>query len=244
MSLIEPELGPDVDTPVDTATEPLDQTYLDEARQPGPLLVQNAPSEESFGHVLGDILQTLVLAIVFFLLIRNVVQNFRIEGVSMEPNFHDSQFLFINRWAYCPGVHLDVAPLDLHFSRTRCLWQPQRGDVIVFRYPRDLTKDYIKRVIGLPGESVEVRNGQVFVNDQALPEPFQPNPGTYTSPPTVVPANQVYVMGDNRNNSSDSHLWGPLPEEDIVGRAWLSYWPPSLWGVVPRWDIGTLQAQR
>lgn len=242
MPLIEPNLGPDVNASVDDAADPLHAMPLDDVGQPA-LSVQSAPPEESFGHVLGDILQTLVLAIIFFLLIRNVVQNFRIEGISMEPNFHDGQFLFINRWAYCPGVHLDVSPLDFHFSRTRCLWQPQRGDVIVFRYPRDPSKDYIKRVIGLPGESVEVRNGEVFINGQALPEPFQPNPGTYSSPATVVPAGQVYVMGDNRNNSSDSHLWGPLPEDDIVGRAWLSYWPPSLWNVVPRWDFSTLEAK-
>jgi signal peptidase I len=159
----------------------------------------------------------------------------------MEPNFHDGQFLFINRWAYCPGLHLDLAPLDLHWSRTRCIWQPQRGDVIVFRYPADPTKDYIKRVIGLPGEHVEVRNGQVFINGERLPEPFGPNPGSYTAPALTVPPDQVYVMGDNRNNSSDSHIWGPLPESYIVGRAWLSYWPPPLWGVVQQWDYGSTQ---
>ncbi len=192
----------------------------------------------SFGRALVDILQTLVLAGIVFLLIRNVVQNIRIEGVSMEPNFHDGQFLFINRWAYCPGLHLDVAPFNLHWAATRCLWQPQRGDVIVFRYPRDPTKDYIKRVIGLPGERVAVKNGQVYIDGTLLPEPFHPNPGSYTSGEITVPPDNVYVMGDNRNNSSDSHLWGPLPENDIVGRAWVSYWPPQLWGLVARWNFG------
>lgn len=202
-----------------------------------------APPTQSVGSALGEILQTLVLALIIFLLIRNVVQNFRIEGVSMEPNFQDGQFLFINRWAYCPGLHLDVPPLGLHWSATSCLWQPQRGDVIVFRYPLDPTKDYIKRVIGLPGDQVSVRYGHVYVDGQLLPEPYRPDAGSYSSPPMVVPAGAIFVMGDNRDNSSDSRSWGPLPEQNIVGRAWVSYWPPSLWGVVPRWDLSAFNAR-
>lgn len=221
----------------DEYTPPADLLPLLEGEQP-------PAQENSLLNAIGDIFQTLILAVLFFLLIRNVVQNFRIEGISMEPNFHDGQFLFINRWSYCPGFHLDLAPIDLHWSREVCLWQPGRGDVIVFRYPRDPSKDYIKRVIGLPGEKVEVRHGEVFINDRRLAEPFGPNPGTYSSPPSIVPPGQVYVMGDNRNNSSDSHLWGPLPESFIVGRAWLSYWPRQDWGMVPRWDYGILQAKR
>jgi signal peptidase I len=189
----------------------------------------------------GEVLETVILAMVIFLLIRNVVQNFRIEGPSMQPNFHDGQFLFINRFAYCPGLHLDAAPLNLHWSKTWCLWQPQRGDVLVFRYPRDPSKDFIKRVIGLPGETVEVRAGRVYIDGSLLPEPFGPNEGSYSAPPTVVPQDNVYVMGDNRNNSSDSHTWGPLPESYIVGRSWLSYWPPQDWGVVPRWNYSQFQ---
>jgi signal peptidase I len=202
-----------------------------------------ATHKESFLSGVGEVLQTIVLALLIFVLVRNVVANFRIEGSSMEPNFHDGQFLFINRFAYCPGLHLDMAPVDLKWSKTWCFWQPQRGDVIIFRYPRDPTKDYIKRVIGLPGDKVEVKSGQVYINDEALPEPFGPNPGSYSAPPITVPPDQVYVMGDNRNNSSDSHMWGPLPENYIVGRAWLSYWPPQDWGQIPLWNLGTLQAK-
>jgi signal peptidase I len=201
------------------------------------------PRKDLFLSGVGEVLQTLVLALLIFVLVRNVVANFRIEGSSMEPNFHDGQFLFINRFAYCPGLHLDMAPIDLKWSKTWCLWQPQRGDVIIFRYPRDPTKDYIKRVIGLPGDKVEVKSGEVYINDEPLPEPFGPNPGSYSAPPITVPPDQVYVMGDNRNNSSDSHMWGPLPEGYIVGRAWLSYWPPHSWGQIPLWNLGTLQAK-
>ncbi len=202
-----------------------------------------APPTQSVGSALGEILQTLVLALIIFLLIRNVIQNFRIEGVSMEPNFQDGKFLFINRWSYCPGLHLDLLPLNLHWSATTCPWQPRRGDVIVFRYPLDPTKDYIKRVIGLPGDQVTVRSGGVYVDGQLLPEPYKPRPSNLSSPPVIVPAGPIFVMGDNRDNSSDSRSWGPLPEQNIVGRAWVSYWPPSLWGVVPRWNFSAFNAR-
>ena len=111
---------------------------------------------------------------------------------------------------------------------------PQRGDVIVFEPPNRPDDDYVKRVIGLPGETVEIINGKVLINGDPLAEPFQPNVGSYSSAPQVVPEGHVYVLGDNRNNSNDSHTWGSLPEENIVGRAWVSYWPPELWGTIPR----------
>jgi len=185
--------------------------------------------------VLGEFVQTILLAIVIFLLIRNVIQNFRIDGASMEPNLHDGQFLIINRFAYCPGLHLDLPPLGIDLDKTWCVNQPQRGDIIVFQYPRDPSRDFIKRVIALPGETVEIRAGDVYVNGQLLPEPFGPNPGSYTAPPLRVGEDEVYVMGDNRNNSSDSHNWGPLPQGYIVGKAWLSYWPPERWAIIPHY---------
>lgn len=182
------------------------------------------------------------MALVIFLLIRNVVQNYRVEGISMEPNFHDGQFLFVNRFAYCPGLHLDFGPLNIHWQKVWCVWEPRRGDVIVFHYPRDPNRDFIKRVIGLPGETVEVRAGKVYIDGQLMPEPFGPNPGSYTAAPVKVGPDEVYVMGDNRNNSSDSHMWGTLPQGYIVGRALISYWPPRYWAVVPTYDLTDLSA--
>jgi signal peptidase I len=194
------------------------------------------PASSSLLGIVAELFQTVLLALVIFLLIRNVVQNFRIDGISMEPNFHDGQFLFVNRFAYCPGIHLDITPLDVHYDRSWCLWEPKRGDVIVFHYPKDPSRDFIKRVIGLPGETVEIRQGKVFINGNQLPEPFGPNPGSYNAPPVIVAPDEIYVMGDNRNNSSDSHQWGPLPERYIVGKAWVSYWPPQYWSIVPHYD--------
>lgn len=164
-------------------------------------------------RLIWDVVETVALALILFLLIRNVVQNFRIEGHSMEPNFHDGQYLVVNRLAYRFG-------------------KPARGDVIVFRYPNDPSRDFIKRVVGLPGEKVEIRMGQVFINDQPLIEPYGPAESTYSAPPIIVAQDQLYVLGDNRANSSDSHNWGPLPMSYVVGKAVLCYWPPQYWGPV------------
>ena len=187
-----------------------------------------------------EIAQTVLLALALFFLIRNFVQNYRIEGISMEPNFHDGQFLIVNRYAYCPGFHLEVPPLGVNWDKTWCTRLPQRGDVVVFEYPLDPSRDFIKRVIGLPGDTVEVRSGQVFVNGQPLAEPFGPNPGSYTAGPVTVEEGTVFVLGDNRNNSSDSHVWGMLPMDNVTGEAIATYWPPRYWSVVPRYDLTEL----
>ncbi len=192
--------------------------------------------------VLWEIVQTILLALVLFLLIRNVIQNFRIDGISMEPNFHNGQFLIVNRFAYCPGLHLDINPLNIHWQKTWCLRQPRRGDVIVFEYPKDLSRDFIKRVIGLPGDTVEIRGDKVYVNGRLLPEPFGPNHGSMSYGPVTVGPNEVFVLGDNRNNSSDSRTWGNLPMDYIIGKALLSYWPPRYWAIVPHYDLTELSA--
>lgn len=200
------------------------------------------PSQTTAIGVVWEMIQTILLALVLFLVIRNVVQNFRIDGISMEPNFHNGQFLIVNRFAYCPGLHLDVTPLNIHWQKTWCIRQPTRGDVIVFEYPKDLSRDFIKRVIGLPGDTVEVEGDRVYVNGQVLPEPFGPNPGSSTSGPVTVGPGEVFVLGDNRNNSSDSRTWGPLPLNYIIGKALVSYWPPRYWAVVPHYDLTNLNA--
>jgi signal peptidase I len=180
--------------------------------------------------VLREVGETIILTLIIFFLIQTVIRNFRVVGTSMVNNLHDGQYLIIDKFSYNPW-------LPEYFGVSG----PQRGDVIVFEPPNRPGEDYVKRIIGLPGETVEVKNGQVFINGQPLDEPFQPNRGTYTSGPITVPADQVFVLGDNRNNSNDSHNWGPLPIEKIVGRAWISYWPPDEWGVIPR-DKPTEQA--
>jgi signal peptidase I len=181
--------------------------------------------------VLREVGETIILTLVIFFLIQTVIRNFRVVGTSMVDNLHDGQYLIIDKISYNPLV-----------SNILGMGGPQRGDVIVFEPPNRPGEDYVKRIIGLPGEQIEIRNGQVLINGQPLAEPFQPTPGTYTMPnPIIVPEDQVFVLGDNRNNSNDSHNWGTLPLENIVGRAWISYWPPSEWGVIPR-DAPTAEA--
>ena len=160
-----------------------------------------------------ETLETVALTLIIFVVIRAGVQNFRIEGYSMEPNFHDGQYLLVSKLDYV-------------------VRSPQRGDVIVFNAPKSPERDFIKRVIGLPGEMVEIRAGKVLINGQAMQENFKLNQGSYSYGPTKVGDDQLFVLGDNRNNSSDSHSWGMLPMKDIIGKAWITYWPPEQWGFV------------
>ncbi len=171
----------------------------------------------SLGSALRELIETLLLTLVIFLLIRFAVQNFRVEGFSMEPNFHDGQFLLVSKLGYM-------------FS------PPERGDVIVFRFPNNPERDFIKRVIGLPGDRVEIVNGRVLINGHPLLETYPLNPGSYTYGPVTLGADEYFVLGDNRNNSSDSHSWGMLPTKNIIGKAWVTYWPPQLIGLVPSYS--------
>lgn len=226
-------------TDSDTSLEQPVQAPADE-------LASKEPTPSAGASVLAavrEMVEVLVLAVLMVMLIRNFVQNYRIDGISMEPNFHNGQFLIVNRYAYCPGIHIEIPLVNIPvWEKTWCVRQPRRGDVIIFEYPRDPSRDFIKRVIGLPGETVEIVDGKVYIDGQLMPEPFGPNPGSYTAAPLTVGPDEVYVMGDNRNNSSDSHLWGPLPQDYIIGKALISYWPPRYWAFVPQYDLTDLNA--
>jgi len=179
------------------------------------------PQEPAYGWVMvRELAETVVLSLVIFLLIRQVVQNYRIENHSMEPNFYEGQFVLVNKVAYWLG-------------------EPTRGDVVVFHNPRNTNEDYIKRIVGVPGDTVEVRDQTVFINGQPLPEDFPHNPmppGEYIGP-IVVGDNQLFVMGDNRPNSSDSRVFGPIEQDLVVGQAWLRIWPLTEFGIVQHEDL-------
>jgi signal peptidase I len=183
---------------------------------------------------LRELAETVILALVIFLLVRAVVQNFQVEGRSMEPTLETGWYLLVNKALYWE-VNLEtldkfVPFLDPGDDPTRYLFRgPKRGDIIVFRAPNQAVgapeRDFIKRIVGLPGETVEVRACKVFVNGQALDEPYIEELPLYTYGLETVPPGQYFVLGDNRNNSSDSHSWGMLPKENIIGQAWFTYWP-------------------
>ncbi len=157
-----------------------------------------------------ELLETAVLTIAIFLVVRVALQNFKVEGESMEPNLHNGEYILVNKVDYL-------------------IQSPHRGDVIVFQAvpAGQPDKDFIKRVIGLPGETIAVHNLTVYINGKKYPEPYITDPPQYTFGPEKVPPNDYFVLGDNRNNSMDSHLWRWLPKKYIIGKAWVSYWPPS-----------------
>lgn len=154
---------------------------------------------------LWEVLQTLIMAVILYFLIDTVVGRVRVENISMQPTLREGEFLLVNKMAYKLG----------NFNR---------GDIVVFHYPLMPQEDYIKRVIGLPGDSVIVRDGQVLVNNERLEEPYIAAAPQYTNQWTV-PEGQLFVLGDNRNQSSDSHSWGFVPQENVVGKALVIYWP-------------------
>jgi len=159
-----------------------------------------------------DVLETLILSVVLFLAINAVSARIRVDGSSMEPTLYHGEFVIVNKLAYKVS-------------------EPKIGDVIVFHFPRDPHQDYIKRIIGLPGDRVTVSQGRVYVNDQPLSEDYLAAPPSYNDT-WLVPEGALFVLGDNRNNSSDSHTWGPVPLDYVVGKAIFVYWPPDQWGAI------------
>jgi signal peptidase I len=200
---------------------------------------EGARKPKGGGGLAWELLQTVVLTLAIFLGVRSLVQNFRVEGASMEPTLTTGQYLLINKAAY---FHVEGSPLEHLLPPQRQgtadfpFGGPQRGEIVVFRAPTQPDKDFIKRVIGLPGDTILVKNGQVYVNGERLDEPYIHFPATYTYPfdgqPRQVPDGNYFVLGDNRPNSSDSHLGWFVPVENLVGKAWVSYWPPQDWGTV------------
>lgn len=185
-----------------------------------------SPVEQQFRQptevVVREIIETLLLTFFIFWLVNGLVGRYRIDGSSMNPTLYDGQYLIINNVTYL----LDT---------------PQRGDVIVFRHPQN-DLNLIKRVVGLPGDHVEIRDRQVFVNGVLLREPYIQAPPTYNGS-WDVPTDEFFVLGDNRNNSSDSHSWSFLPQDNLLGKAEVVYWPPSDWQLVPHFRHDELGGQ-
>lgn len=187
------------------------------------------PREVSLARTFGgqsllrDIVETLVLALIIFFVVNTLTGRFYVRGSSMEPSLHNGQYLVASKISYRLG-------------------DPERGDIVVLLPPNGTGEDYIKRIIGLPGEHVEARDGAVWVNGYRLDEPYLHSPIPYSGSWIVGP-DEYFVLGDNRANSSDSHSWGMLPRENIVGKAWLCYWPPQYWGLIPHHRFPPIQEE-
>jgi signal peptidase I len=175
--------------------------------------------------------EAIAIAVLLALVIRTlVVQAFTIPSGSMMDTLLVGDYILVNKFLYGPEVPFTEA-------RVPGIRDPHRGDIIVFKYPQDEKRDFIKRIVAGPGETVQVRGSQVFVNGNALHEPYtkridSPMPANaqaycgyaYGCEPTVVPPNSYFVMGDNRDNSQDSRYWGFVRREKIKGKAFLIYW--------------------
>jgi signal peptidase I len=174
-------------------------------------------------HLMREVLETIVPAVLIALLINLfLAQATRVYGQSMEPNLHTDQRLVVEKLSY-----------NRQNRQILGLNGPERGDVVVIRVESQGDELLIKRVIGLPGDVVEIHDGHVIVNGQPLNEPYvagSTTTGFYA--PTTIPPLQIFVLGDNRGFSNDSRSFGTIPLEDVVGRAWFSYWPPEQIGFV------------
>ncbi len=198
-------------------------------------------------RLLRELAETVILALVIFLLVRAVVQNFQVVGSSMQPTLQTGWYLLVDKALYweinLKTVHKFLPFVEPGADPTRYIFRgPRRGDIIVFRAPDQTPgapeRDFIKRVIGLPGDTVQIKDCLVFVNGKPLKETYiaQPPNSVYPTPPATgpvtVPKGDLFVLGDNRNNSSDSHQWGMLPKENIIGQAWIIYWPFHHFGLL------------
>ena len=162
---------------------------------------------------LREFLLTLLSAAIIFLILQTAFQTFVVIGISMKPTLQEEQRLMVNKLVY-----------KLH--------QPERGDVIVFEPPQDGREDYVKRLIGIPGDKVQIKQGTVYINGEVLDEDYINEEPHYNMSSVIVKEDEYFVLGDNRNRSNDSHNGWMVPQQNIVGKVWLSIWPPEKWGLI------------
>jgi signal peptidase I len=172
--------------------------------EPGTITPQET-QRQNVRAIIIDTLETLLLALVLYFGINAISSRVRVQNVSMIPTLHEGEYLLINKLAYRFG-------------------SPQIGDIVIFHYPLNPQEDFIKRIIGRPGDHVSIHDGKVLVNNQELSEDYIADVPNYSGD-WDVPADQIFVLGDNRNQSTDSHKWGYVPMGEVIGKALLIYWP-------------------
>jgi signal peptidase I len=171
--------------------------------------------------IFREVAITVLIAVAVFAVLRLTVQSYTVRMSSMEPNFYQGYCIMVSKVSYRSSG-------------------PQRGDVIVFNPPFESEYPFIKRVIGRPGDTVEIKHGSVFIDGIPLDEPYILAPPDYTMAAVTVPENEYFVLGDNRNNSNDSHTGWMVPRGNIIGKAWFIYWPPSKLGIIKHYSYPEL----
>ncbi len=190
----------------------METTQPDTQPQPEPQPEPVAEQSTNWKRFILDILETLVLAVVLYFGINAVSARVRVDGFSMRPTLQDGEYILVNKLAYKLG-------------------EPKRGDIIVFIFPVNPAEDLIKRIIGIPGDTVTIKDGVLTVNGAVVNEPYINAPPAYNGT-WQVPEGNLFVLGDNRNDSRDSHQWGLLPIQNVIGRSVLIYWPPEEWQII------------
>ena len=180
---------------------------------------------------LRELFETVILSLALFLVLHTTVQPFRVEGASMRPTLEEGEYIIVNKLSYLrlepqriasliPFVSIESDGPAYPFN------VPKAGDVIIFEFPRDESREFVKRIVGEPGDVVEIKRGEVFVNGVPIQDDLARLDRRSMTPKTV-PEDAYFVLGDNRGNSNDSRDWGTVPAENIVGKAWAGFWPIS-----------------
>lgn len=174
----------------------------------------NNPEPSKLKSALREVAWTIIFALIILAIITFTTDMYRVYQTCMVPNIEPGDRLIVSEMSY-----------RLH--------DPERGDIITLHPPQDPTITYIKRIVGLPGETIEIRDGVTCINGTPLEEPYLKEPMTQPFEAVTIPPGHYFVMGDNRDVAADSRVWGTLPRENIIGKAWLRYWPPGRLGRAP-----------
>ena len=178
---------------------------------------------------LRELFQTAILSLALFLALHTTVQPFRVEGASMQPTLDEGEYIIVNKLYYLrlephkianliPFVSVESDDPAYPFN------VPGAGDVVIFKFPKDESREFVKRIVGEPGDVVEIKRGEVYVDGAPIQDDLA-RLDRRTMAAMTVPPDHYFVLGDNRGNSNDSRDWGPVPAENIVGKAWVGFWP-------------------